>query len=470
VGQNNFRVSFFNQDGSNPTGIESATIRLTQVERGIGPIAIETKKMSTNAFSTDAAFSLPGVWHIEIEGVNTQGSNMLATLDARVKPLVSNLEFKIDQYKTPDPSTPLYPVFDAARQSIWVGDTRLASGRIWQLDIATGNYTVHRLNDTDIITQIVLDPGGNLWYIDPLSFRSGNGTLGVYNPDNSTTRQFKLKEGGIMSGLAMDGKGSLWIPIVVANGPDKVLKFEPASEQFSSYIIPTPEARPAGIASDNNGDIWFAEASAGSIARIDPDTGNITEYRPISPRQALDEPAAVFPDPKSTNIYIGEHNGHTVTMFNPLLGTFREYPSVNEAGLPFGMTMDSYGNLWFAEHQIDRIGVLDPRTGEGAEAKIPIPGSLIQWITSDDKGKIWFAAQQGATLGSITITAKPSTLPPDGGQPNQSSGGMPELPFSFTDLAGPAMAAGIVISALAYSKSAVDLKRNVRAALGQDGR
>ena len=135
--------------------------------------------------------------------------------------------------------------------------------------------------------------------------------------------------------------------------------------------------------------------------------------------------------------------------------------------MPFGMALDSYGNLWFAEHEIDRVAVLDPRTGEGAEAKIPIAGSAIQWITADDKGKIWFAAQRGSALGSITITTKPATTPPpDNGDDGGSAiGSIPQFPFSFADLAGPAIAAGIVASALAYSKSAVDLKRNLRAAL-----
>lgn len=467
VGQNNFRLSFFNQDGSNATGIESATIKLTQVERGIGPIAIETKKQSDNVFAADAAFSLPGMWHVEIEGVSVQASNMLATLDANVKPLVSNLEFKIDQYKTPASSLPLYPVFDAARQSIWVGDSLPGSSRIWQLDIATGNYTVHRINGMDLITQAVLTPEGNLWYIDPLAFRSGNGTLGMYSPDSNTTKQFGLPEEGVPTGLAMDNSGNLWIPVLQAN---RIVKFDPASEQFSSYDIPTPGASPYGITVDRSGSIWFAEA-AGGIAKLDPDSGSISEYVPKSQLQKLDGPTAVFPDPKSSNIYIAEHDGHTITVFNSLLGTFREYPSINEGGLPFGMAMDSYGNLWFAEHLIDRVGVIDPRTGEGAEAKIPIAGSTIQWITADDKGKIWFAAQRGAALGSITITSKPSTTPPDDGQDGGlAAGGIPQLPFSFTDLAGPAIAAGIVISALAYSKSAVDLKRNVRSALKLDRR
>jgi hypothetical protein len=37
--------------------------------------------------------------------------------------------------------------------------------------------------------------------------------------------------------------------------------------------------------------------------------------------------------------------------------------------------------------------------------------------------------------------------------------------FSLADLAGPAIAAGIVISALMYAKSATDLMRNIRAAV-----
>jgi copper transport protein len=460
VGQNNFKVSFLNRDGSAAAGIESATIKLTQIERGIGPIAVETKKVSEGVFSADAAFSLPGTWHIEIEGVSSQGSNMLGSLDENVKPLVSNLEFKIDQYRTPESSLPLYPVFDQARQSIWVGDSMPGSGRIWQLDISTGNYIMYRIEGANLITITVLAPDGRLWYVDPLGGGSGKGALGFLNPEDGTIGRFVIPEAGIPSGIAMDGNGGLWMPLVQVN---KVARFDPATEEFSLYDIPTPVVQPAGIAADSSGNIWFAEAGAGKIAKIDPATGTIIEYAPNSKLQTLEEPTAVFPDPKSFNIYIAEHEGHKVSVFNTLLGSFREYPSVNEDGLPFGMAFDGYGNLWFAEHTIDRIGVIDPRTGEGSEAKIPIPGSTIQWITADDKGRIWFAAQRGSAIGSITITAKPSTGPLDGDQAGQA--GIPQLPFSFTNVAGPAIAVGIVISVLAYSKSAVDLKHNVRAAL-----
>lgn len=471
VGQNTFKLSFFEQDGSNATGIRSATIKLTQPQRGIGPITVETTEQSDNIFSADAAFSLPGVWHIEIEGINTQGSNMLAVLDANVKPAVSDLQFNTQLYNMSANSLPLYPIFDVERQSIWAGDSLPGNGTIWQLDTTTGNYIMHKINATHV-TQSVLASDGGLWYIDPLGAENG-GVLGLYNPNDNSSRRFVIPEEGIPSGIAIDGNGSLWIPLVVGNGADKVIKFEPATEEFSSYDIPTPDARPAGIASDRMGNIWFAEAGADSIAKIDIATGNITEYKPESSLLTLDEPAAVFPDPDSFNIYIAEHSGHTITVFNSILGTFQEYPTVNEAGLPFGMAMDSYGNLWFAQHEIDKIGVIDPRTGESTEANIPITGSFVQWITSDDEGRIWFAAQRGSALGSISITATPGsmqTIAEEGPQQQNGTSGLTTTPFqqigfSFADIAGPGIAAGIVISALVFAKSATDLKRNVQSAI-----
>jgi copper transport protein len=458
VGQNNFQLTFLDREGANVTSIESARIKITQVERGIGPITIETRKVSPGVFSADAAFSLPGIWALEIEGVNLQGNNMISTMDVNVKPAVKNLEFAVDQYQIPGRSLPLFPLFDPERQSIWVGDSLPGSGRLWRLDMSTGNYTEHALPGVNLITQTVLAPEGTIWFIDPVL-----GLLGNYDPQANSTKVLEVPDEGVLSGLAMDGQGDLWIPVVQAN---TVVRFDAQEQNFTSYSLPMVGSIPVGISYDGDGIIWVAEA-AGRIAEIDTATGEITEHEPELQRYELDEPTSVFPDPQSSSVFISEHGGHTVTSYNPLLGTYREYPVVNEAGLPFGMAMDTYGNLWFAQHEIDRIGVIDPRTGAFTEVKIPITGSFVQWLTSDDSGKIWFAAQRGGALGSVTISAKPAAPGPVG---NNGTGGgsavdIPQLGLSLADVAGPAIVAGIAISALAYSKSATDLRSNIRAAL-----
>jgi copper transport protein len=457
VGQNSFGVSFFGSDDQQIQDIESTTIKLTQIEKAIGPISVDTSKKSAGVFTADAAFSLPGTWSVEIEGVRPQSSNMVASLDVEVKPAISSLSFALKEYRIPAQSLPLFPAFDLQRQSVWTGDTLPNSGRIWQFDLQTENYTMHKIENASLITQVVLDQSGRLWYIDPAS-----SLLGVYDPENKTNKNYELPEKGVISGIAVDRNNNLWMPVVQ---PNKIFKFDPSNEKFSAIDLITAGSRPVGISVDDSGKIWIAQA-LGRISMVDPDTSAITEYAPNTSTNQLRAPTAVFQDHRTGEIYIAEHDGHTVSVFSPIFETFRRYPSINEGGLPFGMAMDSYGNLWYAQHEIDRIAVIDPRTGEGTEVKIPTAGSFIQWLASDDKGRIWFAEQRGAALGSITITANPVFEPPgqDGEQPGPTGGQIQNIGFSFTDAAGPGIAAGIVISALFYAKSATDLKRNLRAA------
>jgi copper transport protein len=461
VGQNKFTLAFFGNDGKPATDVNAATIKVTQVEKHIGPININATRQQDGTFSADAAFSLPGKWSVQVEGVRSSSSNIVATLDTQVRPAISSLSSAVKEYKTPDKSLMLFPVFDAKRQSIWAGDSNPSSGRIMQFDIATGKYVEHKLAGVDLVTMVALDSDGTLWYISPRQ-----SLLGHYDPQTKANKTFPLPEKGILTGLAIDGSGNVWVPVAE---PNKVFKFEPASGKFTGFDIPTPNSGPVGLTVDRDGKLWLPENAAGKIAMIDPATGKIIEYAPKG-QSKLVEPTAIFADPNSNNLLISEHTTHTVTVFNPLFQTFKKYSTFDAAALPFGMAADSYGNIWLAEHAVDKVAVFDPRTGASAETKIPTAGSTIQYLTADDKGKIWFAEQQGSALGSITITAKPSAPP---APPTENTGGKPEanpvtnIGFSLADLAGPAIAAGIVISAFMYAKSATDLKRNIRTAISR---
>ena len=98
------------------------------------------------------------------------------------------------------------------------------------------------------------------------------------------------------------------------------------------------------------------------------------------------------------DIYISQHDGYTVSVFSPLLKTFKDFPPLDPNGLPFGMTMDSYHNLWVAEHTINKIAVIDPRTGANKEVTIPNQSPFVQWITADSKGNIWLASSEEILL------------------------------------------------------------------------
>jgi len=133
------------------------------------------------------------------------------------------------------------------------------------------------------------------------------------------------------------------------------------------------------------------------------------------------------------------------------------------------MALDNYRNLWVAEHVINKIAVIDPSTGQHSEVNIPQQSPFVQWITSDSQGNIWMAEQRAASLGQITIIAKPSLSSLAGSQTGSSAAAnsnngnkisLPTFGFSYSEVVGPSVAAGIVVSALFYAKTIIDLKRS----------
>jgi len=106
------------------------------------------------------------------------------------------------------------------------------------------------------------------------------------------------------------------------------------------------------------------------------------------------------------NLYVSDHDNHTVSVFNPILKTFKTFPLTNPSALPFGMAMDNYGYLWVAEHTTNKIAVIDTETGLSREITIPKVYPYVQFLTSDSKGNIWFVEQRGNALGVIIHTHK----------------------------------------------------------------
>ena len=93
-----------------------------------------------------------------------------------------------------------------------------------------------------------------------------------------------------------------------------------------------------------NNYIWFAEA-LGKLAKIDVKTGYITEYPKnttlISEDFSLSEPTALLLDPKTSNIYISDHEDNSIVLFNPIIESFKRYPLPHNDGLAFGMVLNT---------------------------------------------------------------------------------------------------------------------------------
>jgi copper transport protein len=455
IGSNDITISFLDTN-RNPVDIQSVLLELAQTDKSIGPIKVDTQQISTGIYSAQTdSLTIPGNWHAHVEGVPTAAGSlsMVADYDLNVKPKVSQISANIQEYKLPDnQSLPLYPIYDKDRNVIWVGDTKIKSGKIIEFNLDSKKYTEHSIDGTNIITYAALDTQGNLWYVDPITR-----ILCHFNPSDNSNQIYHVPISAILSGLAIDNSGNVWL---TASNTSELVKFNPNANNFTSIELAAGSV-PLGIAIDkSSGQIWIAESGTGKLTNIDPSNNyKITEYGPTQENNTLASPTALLVDPLTGKVFVSEHDGAAVSVFDPLLKTFTRY-QLDSQGLPFGMAFDSNHDLWIAQHTLNKIAVLDARTGETNEFDIPSPSSFTQWITSDSQGNIIMAEQRANAIGIVTTTVTPTLS-----QSSIQTSGAPailKLGFSYAEIAAPSIAISLVAVAFVFSKNAVDLKNNIK--------
>src|SRR5215211_3679709 len=487
IGQNTITATFTdlknNNSGSSSqtnANIENTMLKLYQIEKNIGPIQLQMEKISNGVFSTTIPISTLGIWSIEIQGKTLKPNtpNTISTFNIDIKPSLSDLTFNVSEYPTPDQSLLLYPVYHKPSNSIWIGDTTPGSGRILEFSISDKTYKIHKIKDTNLITFSIFDPIDDniLWYIDP-----SEGVMGRYDiTTNNNEEEFQLPDIGIISGLTIDDKQNLWMSVIQGNS---IVKLDSMTNNFTTYNIPTENSRPLGIIFDkNNNYIWFAEA-LGKLGKLDIKTGKITEYPNNNTNSSvsladfsLSEPTALLLDPKTSNIYISEHEGNTIVRFNPIIESFKRYslPSNNnDVGLAFGMVFDIYDNIWIAEHISDDLSILDPDSGKTTTVKIPKEGSFIQYLTTDSQGDIWFAEQRGNALGKATIKFIPPNIQPSSTEQSPTNNTTTNQnnnndiisknigKIDFYEIYGPLLVVAVITSTLLYINSYKKLYTNL---------
>lgn len=459
VGNNNFKILFLDMNDK-PIEVQSASIKYRQIEKSIGPITADLEKESIGIFVANASFGIPGTWEMEVQGIPLkQNMSSIVALfnNLLVKPNFDGLILNVTDYPIANSTIqPLYPIYDKNRNVIWFGDTIIGSGRIFAFDLNNGNYLEHRINGTSIVTLTALDSKNSIWYLDPLTK-----TIGNYDPSTTLNKKFAFPGYVTPSGITIDSSDKIWITSPTSG---EVIIFNP---QIGNVTLKLPisenKGRPFAIVSDPINNLVWVTDEGGKLLKIDPANNySITEYAPGN-NQSLQSPTALLIDKSTGQIYISQHDGHRVTSFDPLTRTFTDLPIINESGLPFGMAIDKYGNLWVAEHTINKIAVLDTQKSKVREVTLETSAPFVQWLTSDSNGNVWFAEQRGNSIGVIEPQAGPMTAQPmqesyDVSDQVTSNG---QLSISYQNFIAPAILVGIVLSAFMYARSVSQLKYNI---------
>ena len=245
--------------------------------------------------------------------------------------------------------------------------------------------TEHRLADpTAGLYGVAVTADGAVWAT------SIRGEAVLRRDPDGTVVTIPLGGGSEPSLLTPATEDSVW---VTDAGGNRVLRVGPDGIR-GSIAVPTPAARPFGIAVAGSGDVWFTEAGSGALGRIDI-LGRVDEFTTGAPDGAMSMVACE-----------GESVWFTLNQANAI-GYIRggnSAPAITtlptDGSAPVGVTVAYDGAAWFAEIGADQIGRID-RNGELTEYPLPEGSSKPHAIAADPQGGCWFTLWGSNQIGFI---------------------------------------------------------------------
>jgi virginiamycin B lyase len=192
-----------------------------------------------------------------------------------------------------------------------------------------------------------------------------------------------------------------------------------ARVEFKEWAVPTPGSRPHDPLAYPDGSIWYTGHMANVLGRLDPHTGQITEYHPDIPSSG---PHGLVAD-KDGNIWFTGNFAGYIGRFDPHTGKFASYKLPDPAARdPHTPLFDRRGILWFTVQGANMVGRLDPKTGEIRLVQSPTPRSNPYGMVIDSHDVPWFCEFGSNKLASIdpdTMAIHEHTLPSPGSRPRR---------------------------------------------------
>ena len=221
--------------------------------------------------------------------------------------------------------------------------------------------------------------------------------------------------------------------------------------EYVEYDLPKPQRMPWSAVPDGKGSVWMPyKSSASAIARLDPVTGDVREFR--VPNKGFTQIHSAFPapdgsvwlaengapkklgrwDPKTQEITeypdtVGKHtvrvasNGlvcssGTISLFDPKT---KEYTHFDKQPGAYGVVFDRENNCWFTQYDKGgMIGKIDTKTDQLKMWATPTlkNGNDVysRRIQIDPSGNVWFDESESGQIGRFdpkTETFKEYPLP-----------------------------------------------------------
>jgi virginiamycin B lyase len=166
---------------------------------------------------------------------------------------------------------------------------------------------------------------------------------------------------------------------------------------FQEWTVPTLGQRPRDPLMTPDGMVWWAGMFGSLVGRLDPNTGEMTEFL-LDPTA---RPHSIIDDVAGNIWYTGNSNS-TMGMLDPATGEITVYPMPDPAARdPHTPAFTPSGDLWFTVQNSNMLGRLVPDTGDIRLITMPTDGARPYGISVDSTGTIWVAYRGSNAIAEV---------------------------------------------------------------------
>jgi virginiamycin B lyase len=227
---------------------------------------------------------------------------------------------------------------------------------------------------------------GSLWYTGQMT-----NTLGRVDPKTGAVKEYPLKTAHSgPHGLVEDKAGNIWY---TGNTGALVGKLDPKTGQVTEYKMPDPEAKdPHTLIFDKSEILWFTVQNANRIGRLDPKTGDIKLLTPPTPKS---RPYGMALDSKG-NVFVVQFGTNRVARVDPKTLDIKEYTLPDAASRPRRIAITSDDMVWYTDYSRGYLGRLDTRTGQVKEWPSPSGAKSAPYGISAIRNVIWYSESEAS--------------------------------------------------------------------------
>ena len=157
------------------------------------------------------------------------------------------------------------------------------------------------------------------------------------------------------------------------NGTNKIGAMHPETLEVRYYEVPDERSRIRRLDLASDGTVWYGNSTMGRIGRLDPSTGEITEWPSPSGPDSHPYALAVIDDV----VWYNESGMRpdALVRFDPATETFQSWPIPSGYGIVRNMWVTQDGNLLIHQSSSNRVGLVEIGSARTVVAGVASTGS-----------------------------------------------------------------------------------------------